>query len=40
MAVSECTQDAPEGICDLDFALDVVPVSDKVAARWHRENQT
>ena len=34
VAVSECTQDAPEGICDLDFSLDVVPVSDKVAARW------
>lgn len=34
VAVSECTQDAPEGICDLDWSLDVVPVSDKVGARW------
>jgi MYXO-CTERM domain-containing protein len=34
VAVAECTQDAPEGICDLDFESEVVPVSDKVAARW------
>ncbi len=34
VAVSECTQDAPEGICDVDHTLEVVPVSDQVAERW------
>lgn len=34
VAVSECTNDAPEGICDLPAEPSVLPVSDQVAARW------
>lgn len=34
VAVSECTTDAPEGICDLPAEPSVLPVSDQVAARW------
>jgi MYXO-CTERM domain-containing protein len=35
VVVSECTQDAPEGICNgIDSQPDVVPVNDVVAAHW------